>query len=391
MAIENKVSQSKIMFINFLSYFISMTAAPALQADSIMFQANLERSGVYEAEGPKSEPVLAWTFDAGAAVFSTPLVYSGIVYFVDIDGGVYALNQSDGTLLWERSLGGQPSFQIAIDEDVLLVGRLFSEEGDGSYLIAIDRKSGEERWKFETNDRSGMDSPTIYNDMVFLASMSNFIFSLDLADGKEIWRHPISGGDRQPLISNGVLYFQDVSQTIYALSPESGELQWSFTPPTDRQWHFSTPAIGSEYIYALISGEESSVLSKINKINGELVSEFPIDYSSMSSVSLAENVAFFGDDGEGHAGAHGNMNAINVKNGELLWRFETEGFVRGGAAIAGDIVYFGSHDHYLYAVDRHTGEMQWRYETGAGIASAPAVVDGRVYFGSIDGHVYVLE
>ena len=133
------------------------------------------------------------------------------------------------------------------------------------------------------------------------------------------------------------------------------------------------------------------MLSKINKINGELVSDFPIDYSSMSSVSLAENVAFFGADGWGQTGEIGTINALNVNNGELLWRFETEGFVRGGAAIAGDIVYFGSHEHYLYAVDRHTGEMKWRYETGAGIASAPAVVDGRVYFGSIDGHVYVLE
>ncbi|MBZ0332559.1 PQQ-binding-like beta-propeller repeat protein [Halomonas sp. ANAO-440] len=391
MTIEKTVLPGKVIAIGLLASFFFLTSSSALMADSTMFQANLERSGVYEDAGPRSGPALAWKFDAGAAVFSTPLVYGGVVYFVDFDGGVYAVNQDDGSLLWEKNLGGQPSFQITMNEDVLLVGRLFSEEDDGSYLMAIDPESGEERWKFETDDRSGMDSPTIYNDMVFLASMSNYIFSLDLATGEEVWRHPISGGDRQPLVSNGVLYFQDVSQVIYAISPEDGGVQWSYTPPTDKHWHFSTPVIESCYIYALINGDEGSAVAKINKVSGELESEFPIEFSSMSSVSLADNVAFFGDDGGGHTGAYGYMNAMNAESGEIVWRFETEGFVRGAASIAGDTVYFGSHDHYLYAVDRHTGEKKWRYETGAGIASAPAVVDGRVYFGSIDGHVYVLE
>ncbi|MCL7931764.1 PQQ-binding-like beta-propeller repeat protein [Halomonas llamarensis] len=119
--------------------------------------------------------------------------------------------------------------------------------------------------------------------------------------------------------------------------------------------------------------------------------EFTIEFPSLSSISLADEVIFFGDEGEGYAGAHGYMNAMDTESGELVWRFETGGFVRGAASIAGGTVYFGSHDHYMYAVDRHTGEMKWRYETDAGITSTPAIVDGRLYFGSIDGYVYVLE
>lgn len=364
--------------------------SPAL-ADSTMFQANLERTGVYDDTGPETPPKLAWKFDAGSPVFSTPLVYDGIVYFTDFEGEVYAVNQNSGSLIWKKNLEQQPSFQITLNEDFLLVGRRFSRNDDKSYLIAFDRLSGEEIWRFEPDDKTGMDAATIYNDMVFLTSMSNNLFSLDLETGEEIWRHPIQGGSGQPLISNDILFFQDTSQSIDALSVATGEKIWSYPSSSNKQNSFSTPAIDDCCIYSITSENEGGVISRINKNNGELIAEFPIDFSSMSSISLANDIAFFGDDGEGHAGAHGYMNAMNVENGELIWRFETEGFIRGAASIAGDTVYFGSGDHYMYAVDRHTGEMKWRYETDAGIASTPAIVDGRLYFGSIDGHVYVLE
>ncbi|MBF8224520.1 outer membrane protein assembly factor BamB family protein [Halomonas sp. 328] len=381
------VSMALRLFTILMLLMVSSLAA----ADSVMFQANLERTGVYHDAGPEEEPTLVWKFDAGAPVVSTPLVYDGMVYFVDFEEGIYALNQNDGSPIWEIDLGGQPSFEITVNEDLLLVGRRFSRDDDESYLMAIDRLTGEERWKFETDDRSGMDSPTIYNNMVFLVSMSSHLFSLSIDSGEEVWRLPIQGGRGQPLISNTSLYLQDASQTIYSFSPDSGEVVWSHRPSSTTGRYSSTPAIDDCFIYAMELRDEYNSIVKINKHNGEQVAEFPIEFRSSSSISLTDGIAFFGDDGDGHAGAHGYMNAMDAESGELIWRFETEGFVRGAAAIAGDTVYFGSGDHHLYAVDRHTGEMRWRYETGAGITSTPAIVDGRVYFGSIDGHVYVLE
>ena len=46
------------------------------------------------------------------------------------------------------------------------------------------------------------------------------------------------------------------------------------------------------------------------------------------------------------------------------------------------VVYVGSVDHHVYALDAETGELLWRYETGAGVFSSPAVSDGVVYVGS---------
>lgn len=360
-------------------------------ANSVMFQANLERTGVYDDIGPEDTPELLWKFDTGAPVISTPLVYEGIVHFVDFEGGIYALSQDDGAVIWEKNLGGQPSFEITLNENILLVGRRFSREDDESYLLALDRLSGEELWRFMPNDDSGMDYSTIYNNMVFLVSMSSNLFAVDIETGDEIWRLPILGGSRPPLLSENILYLQDSSQAFFALSPENGEKIWSHPAISNRERYSNTPAIHECCIYALTVSQENWLINEIDKYSGEIKAEFPIEFASLSSISLADKVIFFGDEGEGHADAHGYMNAMDTESGELVWRFETGGFVRGAASIAGDTVYFGSHDHYMYAVDRHTGEMKWRYETDAGIASSPAIVDGRMYFGSIDGHVYVLE
>jgi len=54
------------------------------------------------------------------------------------------------------------------------------------------------------------------------------------------------------------------------------------------------------------------------------------------------------------------------------------------------VVYFGSNDWYLYAVDTKTGEEKWKFETGRAVSS-PALSDGMVYFGSDDKHVYAVD
>ncbi len=55
------------------------------------------------------------------------------------------------------------------------------------------------------------------------------------------------------------------------------------------------------------------------------------------------------------------------------------------------VVYIGSHDHKLYALDAITGAILWSYSMGDGIDSSPAVVNGVVYIGSYDGKVYAFH
>jgi eukaryotic-like serine/threonine-protein kinase len=55
------------------------------------------------------------------------------------------------------------------------------------------------------------------------------------------------------------------------------------------------------------------------------------------------------------------------------------------------VVYVGSGDNSLYAVDARTGNKLWSFATGAAIISSPAVANGVVYVGSYDGKLYAFH
>ena len=58
-------------------------------------------------------------------------------------------------------------------------------------------------------------------------------------------------------------------------------------------------------------------------------------------------------------------------------------------AVADGVVYVGSGNNNVYALDAATGAQAWSFPTGAPVTfSSPAVADGVVYVGSNDGKVY---
>ena len=92
----------------------------------------------------------------------------------------------------------------------------------------------------------------------------------------------------------------------------------------------------------------------------------------------------------------GNLYALGLLTGELVWRYETEGHtlvsadwgfdrrsIQSSPAVDDSLVYFGARDGFEYAVNATTGELVWRldHESSWGNTSA-AVADGIVYSGS---------
>jgi len=78
-------------------------------------------------------------------------------------------------------------------------------------------------------------------------------------------------------------------------------------------------------------------------------------------------------------------------DGAPRWQTETGDWVASSPALSADesVVYVGSWDNRLYALDAASGAIQWTFETSALIHASPAVAaSGRVVFGSSDGFLY---
>ncbi|MDR5674265.1 PQQ-binding-like beta-propeller repeat protein [Halalkaliarchaeum sp. AArc-GB] len=70
----------------------------------------------------------------------------------------------------------------------------------------------------------------------------------------------------------------------------------------------------------------------------------------------------------------------------LEWRFETGGSVTSVPAVDDGMVYTGSRDRSVYAIDRFTGEKEWTFDTGGTIYnSAPVISEDTLYVGGASG------
>jgi len=74
-----------------------------------------------------------------------------------------------------------------------------------------------------------------------------------------------------------------------------------------------------------------------------------------------------------------------------IWTFASADEIRGTALYNRGIVYFGSYDHHLYAVNAETGKIVWKYKTDGGIVSRPAIAEDSVFIGSEDDRLHVLS
>jgi len=105
----------------------------------------------------------------------------------------------------------------------------------------------------------------------------------------------------------------------------------------------------------------------------------------LSSPAIVDGIVFVG------SGDH-KLYALNETTGTLIWNYTTGGEIFSGPAVTDSIVYVGSHDHKVYALNKTTGAHIWNYTTGDMIySSSPAVANGIVYIGSMDEKLYALN
>ncbi len=86
-----------------------------------------------------------------------------------------------------------------------------------------------------------------------------------------------------------------------------------------------------------------------------------------------------------------DLYAIDAVSGAERWRYPTDESVTSSPAVDSGMVYVGCNDTYLHAVDAATGQRRWRFHTGAAMHSSPSVVDGVVYIGCRDHKLYAVD
>ena len=95
---------------------------------------------------------------------------------------------------------------------------------------------------------------------------------------------------------------------------------------------------------------------------------------------------------------HRNLNHIGYSpddapdTNETLWNYTTgDNIDTSSPAIVSGVVFIGSEDDKMYALNASTGAHIWNYTSSSDIDSSPAVFNGRVFFTAQDGYLYALN
>jgi outer membrane protein assembly factor BamB len=309
-----------------------------------------------------------WTYETGSSDGSAPTVAGGIVYVGSLTKGVFALNATNGALIWNY-----PS-SIWDSSFALAGGILYACNSAG--IHALDAKNGTEIWVYVPSNTNINSAPAVANGMLYVRGGDCYLYAFGEANQASISLSPkvnlagttvsVSGAG---FTSNSMVTAsfggQPVTLTISAvdyLGHFSGDFQInsSTTPGT----------------YEISVADNSGVTACANfTVVGSPATSWPMFMHDLQHSGTADN--------------------IPVTSHDLLWKYVVDrgdimNAVDSSPAVVNGILYEGSQNGYLYALNAYTGTCYWRFNTGCSNLPSPVVVDGVVYIATMNG-VYAVN
>lgn len=235
----------------------------------------------------------------------------------------------------------------------------------------------EEVWRSKPD--GSVVPPTLAGDTIYMGGGDGFLHALEIGAGVERWKVNLEANFRSaPTIGESAVYIGDVGNA-YALNRKEQTALWKLS--TEGQ---VVSIIEHQDTVYLKSSYNPGSVHALNAKTGEEYWSIEIDGTGESNggLTIHDDVLFFG--------AKNGMHAVDSESGEYLWQLKTD-MVNTTPAVVDGMVYFGSWDNHLYALDATNGTEIWSFETGDVINSSPTVVEDTVYFGSNDFKVYALN
>lgn len=116
---------------------------------------------------------------------SQPVTGGGRVYIAAGERGVYALDNANGAVVWNRNPGGLINSTPAYDADTRA---LFVVSTNGT-LYKLDAANGQTLASFATNASSDLPLPPAISENRVFFSMGNSVFAVNKVTMQQIWRY----------------------------------------------------------------------------------------------------------------------------------------------------------------------------------------------------------
>jgi alcohol dehydrogenase (cytochrome c) len=250
--------------------------------------------------------------------------------------------------------------------------------------IALDVDTGRMKWyhQYHPNDTWDLDTPhehlllTLQRDgrsipVTFQPNKTGFYFSLDRSSGKFI------AGKR---FTRNVNIWKDIDPETGKLIENPGMRPEAGAPPIDicpslfggRNWAHAAyhPGTGLVYLPSL---------------------ELCMTYSLVKDITYRRGALYIGAEFTAHAAQDqaGAVRAIDPSKQENAWEWWTRAPLQAGGVLAtgGGLVFAGTQDGRLVALNATNGEQVWEFSLGSPVTGPPVTysVGGKQYVAVVSG------
>jgi outer membrane protein assembly factor BamB len=197
---------------------------------------------------------------------ATPATDGKYIYVSFEAEGLYCYD-FDGKLIWKTSLGKiakggmGPGTSPVIFENLVIL-QCDQELGEGSFIAAVDKKTGKEVWRVARSHRRSWATPLLVRTSQrteLIASGAESVIAYDPASGKELWRAPgvVSHPIPSPVAGNDLVFVSAGSQSKRALAIRLGgagdltntaSIIWRYEKGTA---YVPSPILYGDYLYLL--------------------------------------------------------------------------------------------------------------------------------------------
>lgn len=291
---------------------------------------------------------------------STMATDGRLVYAFFESAGLYAYD-FDGKLVWKKSLGGiakagmGPGTSPLLFEDLLIL-QCDQEMGKGSFIVALDKRSGSEVWRQERNTRRSWATPLLVKTpsrIELVTSGAERVTAYDPRTGRELWyasgvrSHPIPSA----VSTQGLVFLTAGSQAKVAFAVRPGS-DGDLTDTPSIVWRYNkgtayvpSPIAYGKYLYLMT---DKGLLTCLDALTGEVLYEggrppLPATFTA-SPVAFGDRILMTSEDGDTFVVKTGPTHEIVRTNpiGEPVY---------ASLGLAGGTVYIRGEQH-LFAVRR---------------------------------------
>ncbi|MET0387900.1 MAG: PQQ-binding-like beta-propeller repeat protein [Polyangiales bacterium] len=328
-----------------------------------------------------------WMTKLPDLIDSSPALSPTQVFVSDDQGSVHALARADGVLQWSKQVDTHAEAHLwsspiyVPGSELILVGVASGEEAvaepysfRGS-VVALDAKTGEERWKFYTTPGDATSGP-----------------------GVGVWATVAVDTTRKlAFVGTGNAYAGVAGQyvdSMLALDYESGALQWfkQFTagdvytvramtgPDFDIGASANVYSAGGKDILGV--GIKSGDYVALDRETGQ-----PLWMTHITDGSVQGGIISSPAVGDGKVFVASNvypvsvtLAALDATSGSVAWMSEVPmGVAYGGVIYANGVVYLGTTNGAITAYDGANGKQLWTATAPDSIAGGPSIANGVLY------------